>query len=314
LNKFVINLLDLVQDHFNEEEVKTLCFKLDVDYDSLVGNGKEGKIRELIHLFDRKRKIEVLIQEIIKSIPEIDPEIEKLREQISSESSKKYYHREDNKFSEVMQGPMPSSANVAEVLFISANPLLNLEIKKEYDIIKSRISESSNSDKIRLVAAHDLKDIELTNKLITCNADFIHFTGSAEDRKLILVNEKNDAGAVSFDAVTKIVEVTSRYKHIKCVFVNACNTASLAESLKSYVDCTIGVRGFISDAAAIKFAETFYTALSNGFNIVDSYALGINDLKLTHFTAVPKIVIKYRKEVNPSDLFLVNKFRNPNIG
>ena len=130
MNKFVIDLFDLYNTHFNEEEVKTLCFKLDIDYDSLMGNGKKGKIRELIHLFDRKGKIEVLIQEIIKSIPEMDPEIEKLREQISRESSKKYYHSEDNKFSQGMQGPMPSSANVAEVLFISANPLLNLEIKK----------------------------------------------------------------------------------------------------------------------------------------------------------------------------------------
>ena len=313
MNRFVIDLLDLVQGHFNEEEVKTLCFKLDVDYDSLIGYGKEGKIRELIHLFDRKSKIESLIQEIVKAIPEMEPAIEKLRDLIR-EPSAKNYPLEDNKFSEGVQGPMKSSANVAEVLFISANPSLNLEIKKEYDIIKSRISESSNSDKIKLLAAHDLKNIELTHKLITCNADFLHFSGSANDRKLILVNDKNEAGEVSFDAVTKIVKVTSRYKHIKCVFVNACNTASLAESLKSYVDCSIGVQGFISDAAAIKFAENFYTALSNGFNIEDSYALGINDLKLTHFTEAPKIVIKYRSGMNPSDLFLVNKFRNPNIG
>ena len=243
MNKFVINLLDLVQDHFNEEEVKTLCFKLDVDYDSLIGNGKEGKIRELIDLFDRKSKIERLVQEIIKEIPEIAPVIEKLRQSIG-ESCTKYYHPQDNNISEGVPVHKESAENVANVLFISADPSLNLELKKEYDIIKSRISESSNSDKIKLVAAHDLKDIELTNKLITCNADFIHFSGSANDRKLILANDKNDTGEVSFDAFTKIVEVTSKYKNIKCIFVNACNTSSLAESLKSYVDCSIGSTGF----------------------------------------------------------------------
>ena len=73
-----------------------------------MGNGKEGKIRELIHLFDRKSKIEVLIQEIIKAIPEMDPVIEKLREQIGRESCKKYYHSQDNNLSEGMQVHMPS--------------------------------------------------------------------------------------------------------------------------------------------------------------------------------------------------------------
>ena len=45
-----------------------------------------------------------------------------------------------------------------------------------------------------------------------------------------------------------------------------------------------------------------------------SYTLGINDLNLIHYTQDPKIVIKYRSWMNRSDLFLVNKFRNSNIG
>lgn len=41
-------LFRLVNTHFDLEEFKSLCFELEVDFDSLVGNGKEGKIRGLV--------------------------------------------------------------------------------------------------------------------------------------------------------------------------------------------------------------------------------------------------------------------------
>ena len=50
-------------------------------------------------MFDRKSKIERLVQEIIKEIPEIAPVIEKLRQSIG-ESCTKYYDPQDNNISE----------------------------------------------------------------------------------------------------------------------------------------------------------------------------------------------------------------------
>ena len=41
----------------DNEELRTLCFDLDVDYDSLRGQGKDDKIRELIALLRRNGRL-----------------------------------------------------------------------------------------------------------------------------------------------------------------------------------------------------------------------------------------------------------------
>lgn len=54
-------LRELLVEHFNADELHTLCSDLNVDYDSLRGEGKEGKARELIeHLADRGRLSELI--------------------------------------------------------------------------------------------------------------------------------------------------------------------------------------------------------------------------------------------------------------
>ncbi|VAW29860.1 hypothetical protein MNBD_CHLOROFLEXI01-4223 [hydrothermal vent metagenome] len=37
-----------MNETFSLENIKTLCFMIDNDYDNLLGEGKNGKIRELI--------------------------------------------------------------------------------------------------------------------------------------------------------------------------------------------------------------------------------------------------------------------------
>ena len=51
----------LMAKHFNDEEFRTLCFDLRIDYDSLEGKGKMGKIRELIAYLDRFNRLDELL-------------------------------------------------------------------------------------------------------------------------------------------------------------------------------------------------------------------------------------------------------------
>jgi hypothetical protein len=48
--------------HFNEEELRTLCFDLNVDYDNLPAQGKVNKARELIAYLDRHGRIPELLR------------------------------------------------------------------------------------------------------------------------------------------------------------------------------------------------------------------------------------------------------------
>ncbi len=69
-------LLHLFNEHFNEEELKTFCFYLNVDYENLPAAGKENKARELILYFQRRGQLAKLCEQGKFSRPEIDwPEI-----------------------------------------------------------------------------------------------------------------------------------------------------------------------------------------------------------------------------------------------
>jgi hypothetical protein len=54
----------LLVDHFDEEELETLCFDLGVDYDSLPAEGKANKARELVAFLERRDRIPELIAKL----------------------------------------------------------------------------------------------------------------------------------------------------------------------------------------------------------------------------------------------------------
>ena len=57
---------------FDEEELRTLCSDLGVDYDRLRGEGLEARARELVAYLGRRGRIHVLIEMCIKLRPDVD--------------------------------------------------------------------------------------------------------------------------------------------------------------------------------------------------------------------------------------------------
>lgn len=69
-------LLRVLNDLFNEEDLRDLCFDLrvqdpDVDYDNLPGRAKKDKARELIIFYSHRRRLAVLVAAIIDLRPNI---------------------------------------------------------------------------------------------------------------------------------------------------------------------------------------------------------------------------------------------------
>ncbi|MCL5999091.1 MAG: hypothetical protein M1546_23970 [Chloroflexi bacterium] len=55
-----IELYNKMIEHFNLEEVKTLCFKLGLEFDNLSGMGLQVKVRELIDFCKRDERLDQL--------------------------------------------------------------------------------------------------------------------------------------------------------------------------------------------------------------------------------------------------------------
>lgn len=57
-----IRLHEILVERFSDEELRTLCFNLDVDYEDLTGVGKSGKARELIMSLERRGRLHDLVK------------------------------------------------------------------------------------------------------------------------------------------------------------------------------------------------------------------------------------------------------------
>lgn len=66
-----IKLHQILLTHFDEEELRTLCFYLPVDYDILPGRGKAGKARDLILYLNRIGHISDLVTFVQQRRPDI---------------------------------------------------------------------------------------------------------------------------------------------------------------------------------------------------------------------------------------------------
>jgi tetratricopeptide (TPR) repeat protein len=61
----------LIQKHFDLEELRTLCFDVHVDYDSLRGEGKEAKVRELVATMHRNGRLPELVTALSQRRPHV---------------------------------------------------------------------------------------------------------------------------------------------------------------------------------------------------------------------------------------------------
>lgn len=57
----LVQLRQFFDTHFSEDELRTVCFDLGVDYDNLAGAGKAGKARELVAYHERHGRISELM-------------------------------------------------------------------------------------------------------------------------------------------------------------------------------------------------------------------------------------------------------------
>lgn len=78
---------------FDDNELQTLCFKLDIDYEGLSGDNKPAKIRELIKYCERNDKTSFLINAVKVAHPNF---VRDIATSISETSYASAEHRKDS--------------------------------------------------------------------------------------------------------------------------------------------------------------------------------------------------------------------------
>jgi len=65
----ISDLVRMIDQHFNTEELRTLALELNVDYDNLEGATKAGRVASLVTFFERRGKVDDLIEYCLSKRP-----------------------------------------------------------------------------------------------------------------------------------------------------------------------------------------------------------------------------------------------------
>lgn len=67
---------------------------------------------------------------------------------------------------------------------------------------------------------------------------------------------------------------------VRCVFLNACNSARVARAIVQSVDCVIAMRGRITVDASIEFSDCFYDAIGAGCSVREAFSQARTEIML----------------------------------
>ncbi len=190
------------------------------------------------------------------------------------------------------------------VLFLVSNPCKQdrLALDEESRAVAARIRSADHRDALELIPAWAVRTDDLQPLLMRHRPHVVHFSGhgtlstparrQCQDEQgpgrdmivngpghaeqLVLAGEGGEARLINKEALVDLFSVLEDNVHL--VVFNTCHSDQTAKALAEVVPCTIGMRGEISDEAAIAFAAAFYQALGFGRDIQAAFNLGKNSL------------------------------------
>ena len=148
-----------------------------------------------------------------------------------------------------------------KVLFLSANPVRSAKLRIDDEIreIKNKLRESDYRDAFDFIPCLAARPDDLIRGLHEHEPQIVHFSGhGSRAQSILFVDDQGKRKPVTKAALVQVFQALRG--NIRLVLLNACSTRPQAEAVAGTIDCTIGMREPIGDAAAIVFSASFYRA------------------------------------------------------
>ena len=183
-------------------------------------------------------------------------------------------------------GPPRSATSRQIILFLAANPgeTTRLALDEECAAIERELRMTRGRDDFDFRSKWAVSVDEVMRDLNELQPTVIHFSGHGgsagvdghDERRqprpprasagvrvpgILLQDEQRQPQHVSARALTQMIG--SAAPSARLVVLNACFSDAVAEALRAVVDCVVGMRGAIGQAAARSFAVGFYRALGH---------------------------------------------------
>ncbi len=200
------------------------------------------------------------------------------------------------------------SSNVV-VLFWAASPLHQERIlfDDEKNALQGLLGRSKVDIKDRLAARPD----QLSQSIWEHKPDIVHFSGHGRDGLLAFQGEDGVTAEVSLEQIADLFRraVGSHGgENLRCVVLNACYSADIAEAIAEHVDCVIGTPTAIEDVDAIEFSKGFYEGISWSQSVQVAFGEGCARIARSapKGTVLPELKVR-RPGVDPDGIWFLKR-------
>jgi hypothetical protein len=200
--------------------------------------------------------------------------------------------------------PPEDSDGRAVVLMMSANPdvdaSLDLDASPRMDA-SLRLDEERRQIDLAIVRAEAQHRLafriadavrlgDLPSSLLRHRPAIVHFAGhgTAMDG-LLVTDDAGNARPVPPDALADLFGLLN--SGLRCVVLNACYSAEQARSIVRHVPFVVGMRHWVDDDAAIRFATGFYEGIAHGESVRVSFGLGRTSLRLHGYSGAAPVLL-----------------------
>jgi WD40 repeat protein/predicted phosphodiesterase len=217
------------------------------------------------------------------------------------------------------------------ILFLAANPAgtNQLALDREARAIQVELERAGFRDSFELVTRWAAEPLDLLRELRKVKPTVVHFSGhgnadmasrgsgDAPARDLVAVPaplcDESPDGLFFQDpdgqpqlVSTKALQETfgAAGSSVKLVVLSACYSEAQAAALLAHVDCVIGMRGSIREAAARTFAIGFYGGLGERESVAAAYQQGCAAISLEGQVDSDRPQLKVRSGVDAARLVL----------
>lgn len=195
------------------------------------------------------------------------------------------------------------------ILFIGANPTLNLNLEKEAREIREAIIKSLNRNSIVFETRWATRTTDLFQYINEVNPTIIHFSGHGTENGELVFHDNNDnPKIVSREAITEMINASS--DEVRLVVFNNCFSSVIAEGVVKNIESAIGMNISIGDNAAIQFASQLYSSIGFGLSLEKAFNQAIVSLKLEGIGESETPQLYTNVNYNASDIYLVKSKDN----
>jgi len=265
----LVELNSKMNQVFSQGDVESLCFDLGIDFDSLPGQGKAAKIRELVAFCQRRGRDDELLAKVQAERPHVvwpgAPAAQPTVSQAGGVATSPNLPPPP---------PPPAPAKKITILFLAANPKDQdpLRLGEEVRTIDEQLRLAQHRDRFNLEQQWAVRTGDILAAMRRYKPDIVHFSGHGSAGGNLIFEDVS--GATKEVSAAALGEMFRVLKGVRCVVMNACWSDKHAGAIAKSVDCVIGMSRAVSDAAAMGFAAGFYGSLGDGLSVGEAFDQG----------------------------------------